>query len=162
RSGISVTAADQPALVRASLRLYSAAPQHSRIAAPSGSDTRSWRLGSAYRSIPRAVRSNSHGWVLCMDGARVAASTADNEAAGLKRSVVMASTRPREAAGGQGQKAPRGRAPAPTPNNVPAVAGKGSGIGRRTANRPRPDLRPHPLLIGPSYHAVSGGSESDG
>ena len=75
-SGRSRTWAGRPATAKARRALKMAAPPAIRSAHPCGSATGSVRLGSASTSSPPSRTRKRHGWVLCIDGARIAASTA--------------------------------------------------------------------------------------
>jgi hypothetical protein len=74
-SGNSCTSAATPSTLTASRRFNSAAPQASINSRWSGSAAGSSLAKSARTSIVVAVQRNRHGWVLCSDGAAVAAST---------------------------------------------------------------------------------------
>ena len=74
--GRSTTRAGVPAAASAIRALKVAAPQAIRTAQPPLSATTSWRNGSASTSIPPSRSRKRHGWLLCRDGARTAASAA--------------------------------------------------------------------------------------
>lgn len=70
------TLMSKPAASSAARRLNNAAPQDIRASRPSGSVTGSSRSRSRCTSISGEATVNNHGWVLCNEGALVAARSA--------------------------------------------------------------------------------------
>ena len=97
--GVSCTIAALPTASTASRRLSTAAPTDAKTSRPAGSSSPGARSGTANTSMRSSYAWKRHGWLLRIDGARVAAVTAASIAAlssgsGAGRVLTVSAWRP--------------------------------------------------------------------